>query len=127
MAALKEKALTLLGTYTGSIATGTNPTVFTVPVGRTCRITNIVFRDPSASAAAATSLSMNGFPGTISLANLITANTGFVIAGASSAAASPQTPTQATEVAGGVAVILTITTGAAVTCTVDVFGYLTNP
>jgi len=126
MAALKEKGIALLGSFTGSIATAANPTLFTTPAGKIARITHVVFRDPSGSAAAATSLTLTGFPGTISLANLITANTGYVVAQAGPAAATPQTPVQGTEIAASTAVVLTTTTGAAVTVTVDVFGYLTN-
>jgi hypothetical protein len=127
MAALKDKSICLLGQLTGqSIATGANPTLFTVPAGRVARIMQIVFRDPSASAAAAVNLSCNGFPGTMSLVNLITANTGFVVFEAAPAAGAPAAPTQGIEVATGVNVVLTITTGAAgVTCGIDVFGYLT--
>ena len=123
MASLKDKAISLLGTFTGSIATGANPTLFTTVAGKVTRITSIVFRDPSGSAAAATNLSCTGFPGSISLANLVTANTGYVVAGAAAAAGSPQTPTQGTEIAASTAVVLTTTTGAAVTVTVDVYGY----
>lgn len=125
MSLLRDKAITLLGTFTGSIATGANPTLFTTPLGKVTRITHLVFRDPSASAAAATNLTCTGFPGSISLANLVTANTGYVVAGAAAAAGAPQTPTQGTEIAAATAVVLTTTTGAAVTVTVDVFGYTT--
>jgi hypothetical protein len=123
MPSLKDKSISLLGSFTGSIATGANPTLFTTPAGKVTRITHIVFRDPSATAAAATNISCTGFPGTISLANLITANTGYVCVGADSAAATPQTPVQGTEIAAATAVVLTTTTGAAITVTVDVFGY----
>lgn len=124
MAALKEKGLTLLGTFTGSIATGANPTLFTTPSGtKKARIAFIVFRSPSASAAAATNLSVTGFPNTISLVNL-TATTGYVVAGAAAVPATPQQPALGTEINASTAVVLTTTTGAAVTVTVDVFGYL---
>lgn len=127
MAALKEKSIALLGSATLTMTTGAGGTIFTVPNGKVCRITHVVFRDPSATMAAATSLSITGFPGTISLANLITANTGYAVVHAAPAAASPATPLQGTEQAGGTAIALTCTTGAASgTCIVDVFGYLTN-
>ena len=125
MPSLKDKSQALLGTFTGSIATGANPTLFTTAVGKVTRITKLVFRDPSGSAAAATNLTCTGFPGSISLANLVTANTGYVAVDAAAAAGAPATPTQGTEIAAATAVVLTTTTGAAVTVTVDVFGYQT--
>ncbi len=125
MPSLKDKSLALLGTFTGSIATAANPTLMTTPVGKIARIMKLVFRDPSGSAAAATNLTCTGFPGSISLANLVTANTGYVAVEASAAAGAPAAPTQGTEIAAATAVVLTTTTGAAVTVTIDVFGYLT--
>lgn len=125
MPLLADKGEAILGTFTGSIATGANPTLYTTPVGKVTRITKLMFRDPSGSAAAATNLSCTGFPGTISLANLVTANTGYVVAQAGPAAATPQTPTQGTEIAAATAVVLTTTTGAAVTVTIDVYGTTT--
>ncbi|HLE04143.1 MAG TPA: hypothetical protein VI729_05970 [Anaerolineales bacterium] len=118
MPILSDKGIGLLGTFTGSIATGANPTLYTTPIGKVTRITHVVFRDPSASAAAATSLSVTSFRQTFSIANLITANTGYLVVQATDLA-------QYTEIAAGTAVVLTTTTGAAVTVTVDVFGYTT--
>lgn len=126
MAALKDKAMTLLGSASLTMTTGVGGTIYTTPVGKVTRITHVVFRDPSATMAAGTNMSINGFPGTISLVNLITANTGYVVFGASVAAASPAAPLQGTELAALTAVALTVTTGAAAgTCVVDVFGYTT--
>jgi hypothetical protein len=119
MAALKDKAITLLGSFTGSIATGANPTLFTTPTGKITRITHVVFRDPSATAVAATSLSITNFRQTFSIAALTTANTGYLVVQATDI-------TQFTEIAASTAVVLTTTTGAAITVTVDVFGYTTT-
>jgi len=118
MASLKDKSIALLGSFTGSIATGANPTLFTTALGKVTRITHVVFRDPSATAAAATSLSITNWRQTFSIANLITANTGYLVVQHTDLA-------QFTEIAAGTAVVLTTTTGAAITVTVDVFGYTT--
>jgi len=120
-------ALVLLGSASLTMTTGAGGTIFTVPTGKVCRITHVVFRDPSATMAAATNLSINGFPGTISLVNLTTANTGYVIVSAATTAGSPSAPQQSIEQSAGTNIALTCTTGAAAgTCVVDVFGYLTT-
>lgn len=126
MALLMDAAETLLGSATLTMTTGAGGTIYRTPQGKVTRITKIVFRDPSATMAAATNLSVNGFPGTISLVNLITANTGYVVVEAGAAAGAPAAPTQGTEIAADTNVVLTCTTGAAAgTCVVDVFGYTT--
>lgn len=121
MSLLMDKGLAVLGTFTGSIASGANPTLYTTPTGKVTRIVALVFRDPSGSAAAATAITCTGFSGTISLANLITANTGYVVV--FNGNTGNLTPAQATEIAAATAVVLTTTTGAAVTVTVDVIGF----
>lgn len=120
MAALKEKGIALLGSATLTMTTGAGGTIFTVPTGKVCRITHVVFRDPSATMAAATSCAITGFRSGFSLANLSTANTGFLVVQATDLV-------QYIEQAAGTAIALTLTTGAAAgTCVVDVFGYLSN-
>jgi hypothetical protein len=121
MAALKEKAFTLLGSLAGvDMKTAASTTIFTVPAGKTCRITDVIIRDTTASLAGGISYSITGWRQGFSLANLVTANTGYIdVWGADLA--------QYTEQAGGTAIQLTVTTGAtaAGTATVDIFGYLT--
>ena len=120
MAALKEKAFALLGTATIDMKTAASTTIFTVPVGKVCRITDVIVRDATASLAGGTSYSITGWRQTFSLANLITASTGYIdVWGADL--------TQYTEQAAGTNIQLTVTTGStlAANATVDVFGYLT--
>ena len=118
---LRERAITKLGSVTGiSIATGAGGTIYRTPAGKITRITHVVFRNPSGNAGAATNLSITQFYQNFSLANLVTANTGYVVVQPIPAAA----PVQFTEIAGDTNVVLTVTTGAAgVTADVDVFGF----
>lgn len=122
MAALNENAITLLGSKSAvDMKTAASTTIFTVPVGKVCRITHVVVRDTTASLAGGTSYSITNWRQTFSLAALTTANTGFItVYGADLA--------QYTEIASATAVQLTVTTGAtaAGTATIDIFGYLTN-
>jgi hypothetical protein len=121
MPSLKEKAITLLGSLSGvDMKTAASTTIFTVPVGKVCRITNMVVRDNTASLAGGTSYSVTQWRQTFSLAAQTTANTGYInVYGADLA--------QYTEIAASTAVQLTVTTGAtaAGTATIDIFGYLT--
>jgi hypothetical protein len=119
MADLKTLAPAVLATLTTtSVATAANPTLYTVPAGKTLRITGIMFRDASASLVAATSVSVTGWRQTFSLATLTTANTGYLYVQALDLV-------QNTEVAAATAVVLTITTGTAQTCSIDLIGILT--
>lgn len=122
MAALNENAITLLGSKSAvDMKTAAATTIFTVPVGKVCRITSVVVRDTTASLAGGTSYSITNWRATFSLAALTSAGTGFItVRGADLA--------QYTEIAGGTNVQLTVTTGAtaAGTATIDIFGYLTN-
>jgi hypothetical protein len=120
MPSLKEKGISLLGSASVDMKTAAATTIFTVPVGKVCRITSVVVRDASASLAGGTSYSITNWRAAFSLAALTTANTGYIeVFGADLA--------QYVETAAGVAVQITVTTGstAAATATVDVFGYLT--
>lgn len=101
------------------MASSATTTIYTTPPGKVIRITHVVFRDPSASAAAATSVAVTSFRSGFSLANLVTAGTGYLIVQATDLA-------QFTEIAVSTAVQVIVTTGAAgVTCAVDIFGYQT--
>lgn len=123
MTALKEKAWTLLGSLSSvNMQAVASTTIFTVPVGKTCRIMAVVIRDPSATLAGGTSYSITNFVQTFSLVNL-TSTTGYVIVLPSVTSPYPMF----TEIAGGTAVQLTVTTGStgAATATVEIFGYLT--
>jgi hypothetical protein len=115
----------LLGRYTGSISTGTNPTLFTGPVGKSSFITSVVFRNPSANASAvasgATSLSITNFVQAFSVGSLQATNAYIVVQPV------PQVTTTAPTIYyqqnAETACVLSIATGAVMTATVDVFGY----
>jgi hypothetical protein len=119
MPSLKEKALTLLGSASVNMKTAAATTIFTVPVGKVCRIWAVTVRDASASLAGGTSYSITNFRQTFSLATLTTANTGYVTVHATDLA-------QYTEIAEATAVQITVTTGstAASTATVEIWGWL---
>jgi hypothetical protein len=121
MPSLKDKGIALLGSLAGvDMKTAASVTIFTTPIGKVTRITSMVVRDTTASLAGGTSYSVTNWRQTFSLAALTTAGTGFIrVVGADLA--------QYTEIAGGTAVQLTVTTGAtaAGTATIDIFGYTT--
>jgi len=120
MPSLKEKAVTLLGSASVNMKTAAATTIFTVPIGKVCRITNVVVRDASASLAGGTSYSITNWRAAFSLAALTTANTGYIVVRGADLA-------QYDEIATGVAVQITVTTGStlAATDTFEIFGYLT--
>ena len=117
---LKTKAESILSTTTGvDMKTAASPTLYTVPTGKTARVTGLIVRDTSASLAGGTSYSVTNWRQTFSLANLTTSGTGYIhVFGADLA--------QYTETAAGVAITFTVTTGAtsAGTATIDLLGYL---
>jgi hypothetical protein len=118
MAALKENAVTKLGSAVIDMKTAATTTIFTVPIGKTCVITHVIVRNPSATLAGGTSYSITNFRQAFSL-NGLTATTGYFIVQGTDL-------TLWTVTASGVAVQLTVTTGStgAATATVEVFGYL---
>lgn len=121
MAALKDKAVTLLGSASVDMKTAASTTIFTTPVGKVTRIVHAVIRDYSASLAGGTSYTITGLRAAFSLNASTTANTGVTIVRAADLV-------EQSEVAAGTAVQLTVTTGstAACTATVDIFGYTTT-
>jgi len=106
---------TILGSAVIDMKTAQANTIFVAD--RTCRITRVIVRDPSASLAGGTSYSITNFLQTFSLVNLTTV-AGYTIV-------QPTALALYTETAAGTAVQLTVTTGStlAATATVDVFGY----
>lgn len=121
MPALREKGITLLGTLASvNMQAAASTTLFTTPIGKVTRITHVVIRDPSASLAGGTSYSFTNWRSAVDLSALTTANTGFLVLDSNN---SPMT-----ELAGGIAFQITVTTGAtaAATATIDVFGYVTT-
>lgn len=128
MAALKEKGIALLGSATVDMKTAATTTIYTTPVGKVTRIVLIVVRDPTASLAGGTSYSFTNFAQAVDLSNVVTANTGYAIIDTqTTAGGTAPKPVQYTEIAGGTAVQITVTTGstAAANATIDVFGYQT--
>lgn len=119
MPALKDKAITLLGSLSGvDMKTAASTTIFVVPAGKSVRITHVVVRNTTASLAGGTSYSVTNWRQAFSLANLTTASTGYIaVYGADLA--------QYTVNAAGTNVQFTVTTGAtsAGTATIDIFGY----
>lgn len=120
MSFLSDVGIALLGTATIDMKTAATTTIFTTPVGKVTRIAFVVVRDATASLAGGTSYTITNFRATFSLANLITAGTGYLIVQANDL-------TQFTETAASTAIQLTVTTGstAAANATIDVFGYTT--
>lgn len=119
MPALKDKAVSLLGSLAGvDMKTAASTTIFTTPAGKVTRISHAVIRDTTASLAGGTSYTITGLRAAFSLAALVTAGTGSVHVRAADLA-------EQAEVAASTAVQLTVTTGAtaAGTATVDIFGY----
>jgi len=120
MPALQEKASAILSTTTGvDMKTAASTAIYSVPYGKTLRITGIRVRDTTASLAGGTSYSVTNWRQTFSLAGLTTANTGYIeVYGADL--------TQYTEIASGTTVNFTVTTGAtaAGTGTIDLIGTL---
>jgi len=129
MPALKDKALSLLGSL-AVLSTAGSPavTIFTTPPGKVTRISHIVVRDPTATmGAGATDIKFGtGFRNNVGvdLATLTTALTDYIVL-ANQAAAG--TAVKCTEIAGSTAFVVTFTTGTtgACTATYDVFGYTT--
>ena len=128
MPALKDKALSLLGSL-AVLSTAGSPavTIFTTPPGKVTRISHIVVRDPTASMAGGLDIKFGaGFRNNVGvdLSTLTTAFTDYVVL-ANQAAAG--TAVKCTEIAGSTAFVVTFTTGTtgACTATYDVFGYTT--
>ena len=128
MPALKDKAISLLGSLAVLSTAGSPPvTIFTTPPGKVTYITHIVVRDPTASMAAggATDIKFGtGFRNNVGvdLQTLTTANTDYIVLMNQAAAG---TAVKCTEIAASTAFVVTFTTGttAACTATYDVFGY----
>jgi hypothetical protein len=125
MPALKDKAISLLGSATIDMKTAATTTIYTTPSGKVTRITYVVFRDPTASMAGGTSYNITNWVQAFDLSNITTANTGYGVLYAETSAAKK--PAQYTEIAANTAVQLTVTTGTTAACnaTIDVFGYTT--
>ena len=125
MPALKDKALSLLGSATVDMKTAATTTLFTTPVGKVTRISHIVVRDPTASMASGTDFKFGtGFRNNaaVDLSSLTTANTDYIVLANGTAAGNDQ---KCTEIAASTAFAITVTTGTAAVCnaTIDVFGY----
>jgi hypothetical protein len=132
LADLKEKSgMSLLSSTTMSLATSASKQVlYTVPTGKSCIVTHVVIRSPSATAAAATSVACGftvtsgtagDFRQSQTLVNLSTATTGALIWDFPSHAT---TQTQSAIGIAGSTFGIWLATGASVTATIDVFGYL---
>lgn len=118
MPVLSDKGLALLGSASVDMKVVGAKTIFTTPIGKSTRLLKVVVRGASASLAGGTNYSITSFRSAFSLASLTAPGTGFVVVQASDLA-------QYSDMAGGVNVQLTVTTGstASATATIDVFGY----
>ena len=120
MPALKDKAISLLGSLSGvDMQAAASTTIFTTPVGKVTRITHVVVRDPSATLTGGTSFSFTNFRQAVDLSSLTTAGTDYIVLDGNNV--------KYTELAAATAFQITVTTGAtgAATATIDVFGYTT--
>lgn len=119
MAALKEKAMTLLASVSVDMKTAASTPLFTVPIGKTLVITHAVMRNNTASLAGGTSYSITGFRSAFSLNAITAITTNYVVIQATDI-------TSFTVQAAGTVINWTVTTGAtaAGTATIDLFGYL---
>jgi hypothetical protein len=120
VADLKEKAgVALLSSTVVDMKTAQANTLYTVPVGKVCRLTHVVIRDPTASLAGGTSYSITNWKQAFSLA-AVTGATYYIVI--------DNENTVYVETAAGVVIQLTVTTGStlAANATVDLFGYLTD-
>lgn len=118
MPSLKSYAISLLGTLSSvDMKTAASTTIFTSAVGKATRIAFVVVRDTSASLAGGTSYSFTNFRQTVDLSSMTTSGTDYIMLDGNNA--------KYTEISGGTAFQITVTTGstAACTATIDVFGY----
>jgi len=126
MAALNEYAITKLATVSGvDMKTAAKTTLYTIPTGKTCYVTHVVIREPSASMAGGTDYDIgtganaDTWRQTVDLSSMTTLATDYMVI--SGADVTKYTDSAAASVFG----IKVITgTTAACTCTVDVFGFL---
>ena len=125
MPELKEKAISLLSSTTAvdMATTGAKTTLYTVPTGKTCYVTHIIVRDPSASMAGGvdydfgTGASANTWLINVNLSDLTTSGTHYMVIGGN---------IRHTESAAAATFGIYPNSGTTVACTVtiDVFGYL---
>lgn len=128
MPALKDKALTLLGSAVIHMQTADGAqAVFTTPVGKVARISHIVVRDSTGSLAGCTDVKFGtGFRNNaaVDLSSMTGGATDYMVLINATAAGADQ---KCTEIAAATAFTFTPTTGATadVDATIDVFGYTT--
>lgn len=129
MPALKDKALTLLGSASVNVAEADKAsgpyTIFTTPVGKVTRISHIVVRNPTASMAGGTDFKFGTAfrnNAAVDLSTLTTAGTDYIVLINATAAGADQ---KCTEIAAATVLAVDVDTGttAACTATFDVFGY----
>lgn len=125
MPALKDKALTLLGSLTIDSKTVASTTIFTTPIGKVTRISHVIVRNPTASMAGGTDFKFGtGFRNNaaVDLSTLTTANTDYMVLLNATAAGADQ---KCTEIAAATAFALQVVTGTTAACnaTYDVFGF----
>ena len=120
MAALKEKAIALLGSATVGMQTADGAqTIYTVPAGKVHRVAFVVVRDPTASLAGGTDFDFTQWKQTVDLSSLTTSGTDYIVLDGNN--------TKYQELAASTAFQITPNTGstADADATIDVFGYAT--
>ena len=118
MSALVENAISRLITVAGQdMKTGGATTLLTVPTGKTCYITHVVIREPSASMAGGTDYDFTGWKQTVDLSSLTTLNTDYIVLDGNN--------TKFTDLAAAATFQITVNTGTTAACTasIDVFGF----
>jgi len=132
MSALTENAITLLGSTAAvdlNAAGGTETSLYTVPTGKTCIVTQIVIRNMSADAANAvvtfgkTGGACDEWRGNQTLSGLDGVTKYTVLYLDQGTNDTPEAAVQF-DAADVVGVEITTQAGGACTCTMDVFGYL---
>jgi len=119
MSNMKENGLARLSTVSGvDMKTVASTTLYTVPTGKTCYISHITVREPSASMAGGTDYDFTNWKQTVDLSSLTTASTDYIILDGNN--------TKFTDLTTGTAFQITVNTGTTLACTatIDVFGFL---
>ena len=126
MPALKEKAITLLGSNAAvNFNAAAAYAIFTVPPGKVARVTHVIVRDTTGSLAACTSIKFGTYFNADASQHAALAT----ITGATHWVSLINTTNPCIEVASAVAFNCTVAAtlaGGTVVATVEAFGYLTN-
>jgi len=127
---LKEKAISLLkSNLLVPLDSAAETILFTVPTGKTCIVTHIIVHTPSASLSGVTSVAFGSNAGTRNdwdaSARTLALITGVTLSQMLAATLPGDSADQVTTIIAAAGTFgIKVTTGAAVTATIDVFGFL---